>query len=93
MHILRARKLLSSAAHFIWERTNDQLLHDLSLDFLELGEAWNQVWNMLFKLFYISKDSNKLRSKVADQIRKIAEKEEVVITGVIRNQYQHKLGI
>ena len=87
MHILRARKLLSSSAYYVWERTQIQLLSDLSMDFLELGNAWNQVWNMLFKLFYISKDSNKLRSKVADQIRKIAEKEEIVITGVIRNQY------
>lgn len=91
MHILRARKLLSSAAYYVWERTQNQLLSDLSMDFLALGNAWNQVWNLLFKLFYISKDSSRLRSRIAAQIRRIADQEEAVITGVIRDEYHHQL--
>lgn len=91
MHILRARKLLSNTVYYLWERTQNQLLSDLSMDFSALGNAWSQVWNLLFKLFYISKDSSRLRSRIAAQIRRIADQEEAVISGVIRDEYHHQL--
>lgn len=87
MHLMRARKLLSSTADYIWEISKEPVLYNLSMDFLEMGTEWNQAWNMLFKLFYLSKDNYKQRVKAANKIAEIADKEESLITKIVQNEY------
>lgn len=93
MHLLRARKLLSSTANYIWEISKEPVLYNLSMDFLEIGYEWNQVWNMLFKLFYLSKDNYRQRIKVANKIDEIADKEESLITRIVQNEYKYAYNI
>lgn len=89
MHLARARKLIAISVDYLWKKSKNPLLYHLSMDFLKMGYEWNQVWNMLFKVFYLSKDYNRLRMKIADKITEIAEKEESLITRIVRNEYNY----
>lgn len=89
MQLIRARKLMASSADYIWKITKNPLLHNLNKDFLEIGYEWHQVWNKLFKLFYIHEDNTEEKIKIAKKITKIAEKEERLINEIVNNEYNH----
>jgi hypothetical protein len=87
MHISRTRKLVAVSLDFIGKRSNNPLLFSLSSDFLEAGGEWNQVWNMLNKLYCLKENNNHLKIRVANKISEIADKEELLVNKIINNKY------
>lgn len=87
MHISRTRKLIACSLDFIGKKSNNPLLFSLSNSFLEIGGEWNHIWNMLNKLYCLKENNNSLKTRIANKINEIADKEELLINKIINNKY------
>lgn len=78
MHILRSRKLAATAFGLSAEYNNCLMSKKYEQALIELGGDWNLVRNMLVKLYLFNKEDNKLLKYIAEKIRSIAKREEIL---------------